>query len=402
MSHRARRLFIVIHLWLGLILGLWFSLIGVSGSVLAWRTELGAAELSRRFPIQKTTPDAQILTLDQASASLKRAFPNLDLETVGSVGIPTSKANFYNFSVGRNRRTAQSVLLNPYDGSVMGTVAPRSGTVATIQQFHQRLIAGMRGYVFNGFLTALSIPLLLSGLWLWWPSNGKQLRARLTVKRGTPLHRRLYDLHNVLGIYLYGILLMATVTGALLVVNHISRDDWAQTIKELREGEAPPAREGRGEGNLGARNGARRPETGGANANDKTPKVEASGARLKNDVLLENARKAVPIFQIGRVQFPKKPDEPFVANYSLSSGFALNRTLYLNPYTGAVLPFKEPGANYQSVVKGLHLGDFGGLTSKILYTFTGLIPLGLFVTGLWMWARKKAKSRARDVGKAPF
>ena len=250
LSHRARRIFIWLHLWLGLGLGLWFSLIGISGSVLAWRGELGAWELSRRFPITTPAPDAKMLGLDAATAKLQSALPDLDLKQVSAVAPPQTPSDAYKFTVGRSRRDARTVVLDSYSGQIIGTAAPRSGPVFAIQNFHQRLIAGMRGYVFNGLLTVLGIPLLLSGLWLWWPKNIRQLRARLTVKSGAPIHRRLYDLHNVLGIYLYGVLLVTTVTGALLVKNHLQRDGLAQVMQELRESETPPAqnrRETRGE-----------------------------------------------------------------------------------------------------------------------------------------------------------
>ena len=38
-SQRARTLFLIVHLWTGLALGLWLIMIGLTGSVLAWRSE---------------------------------------------------------------------------------------------------------------------------------------------------------------------------------------------------------------------------------------------------------------------------------------------------------------------------------------------------------------------------
>ena len=377
LSHRARRVFLWLHLWLGLILGLWFSLIGLSGSVLTWRGELGAWELNRRFPIVAPAPDAQMLSLDAATSKLQRAMPRLEMAQVSAISPPQSASDSYKFTVGRSRRDAKTVVLDSYSGSILGVAAPRSGQVFAIQNFHQRLIAGMRGYVFNGLLTVLGIPLLLSGLWLWWPKNGKQLRARLTIKRGALLHRRLYDLHNVLGIYLYGVLLITTVTGALLVKNHLQRDGWPKVIKELRAGETPQAR---GEQ---------------ARGGDETPKVTPRGARLNNDILLDRARVAARGHAITRVSLPRKNGDPFVANYSVAAGFNAGRTLTLNPYNGEVLPSKTPVVEANNVIRGLHLGDFGGVLIKIIYTLTGLMPLGLFVTGAWGWARKKWKQSKR-------
>lgn len=391
LSHRARRVFIWLHLWLGLILGLWFSLIGLSGSVLTWRSELGAWELARRFPITTPVSGAKMLSLDEATGKLQTALPDLDLGQVSAIAPPQKPTDSYKFTVGRERRSARTVVLDSYSGQILGTVAPRSSNVFAIQNFHQRLIAGMRGYVFNGLLTVLGIPLLLSGLWLWWPNNAKQLRARLTIKRGVPLHRRLYDLHNVMGIYLYSLLLVTTVTGALLVWNHLQRDGLAQVVQELKAGEAPTPR--RAENNRGAeraRNAAPRGD------NNATPRVTPQGTRLSADELLDKARTATDGYAITRVTLPQKPDAPFAASYALANGFATGRTIYLNPYNGEVLSSKTPRVNANNVIRGLHLGDFGGIAVKILYTLSGLMPLGLFVTGTWLWARKKLKSRTRN------
>jgi uncharacterized iron-regulated membrane protein len=37
----------------------------------------------------------------------------------------------------------------------------------------------------------------------------------------------------------------------------------------------------------------------------------------------------------------------------------------------------------------LHHGEYGGVFSKAVYTLVGLLPFGLFFTGLTLWARKK-------------
>ena len=385
MSHRARRIFIWLHLWLGLGLGLWFSLIGLSGSVLAWRGELGAWELNRRFPIATPAPGAQMLGLDAATAKLQNALPDLDVGQISAIAPPQNASDSYEFTIGRDRKKARTVVLDSYSGALIGTAAPRSGNVFLIQNFHQRLIAGLRGYVFNGLLTLLGVPLLLSGLWLWWPKNIKQLRARLSVKSGAPIHRKLYDLHNVLGIYLYGVLLVTTVTGALLVKNHLQRDGLSQVIAELKAGETPPTRNPRGEQARG----------------EQAPRVVPRGARLSNNELLGRARAAANDAAITRVSLPGENDEPFVANYAVATGFNTGRTLYLDPYSGAVVPSKTPDVEANNVIRGLHLGDYGGVFIKIIYTLVGLMPLGLFVTGFWLWARKKFKLRARVASAAP-
>jgi uncharacterized iron-regulated membrane protein len=388
-SHRARRVFFFIHLWMGLILGLWFALIGLSGSVLAWRFELQGMELARRFPLEKASAEQTIISVSQAIAAMKMANPNASSRELSTVTIPNSKMPFYSFSLGRNRATAQTVLIDPYSARVHPPVRMRTLVVGTIQQFHQRLIAGAKGYLFNGLLTVLAIPLLLSGLWLWWPTKLKHLKAHLTIKRGVSIKRTLYDLHNVMGIYLYLVLLVTTITGAMLVQQHVARDGGIANFLNEQEGPSQP----RIGNNRRAENRART-ERGGRN--DEKPKVTPRGARLSGDAVLAAARQLRPQLELTRVTLPQKPDEVAQVTFIRPVGLVLNEDVFLNPYNGEEIkpsaseqreaPNAAPAARWS---RALHLGEFGGVLSKLIYTVTGLMPLGLFVTGFLLWFRKK-------------
>ena len=371
LSHRARRVFIILHLWLGLILGLWFSLIGLSGSVLAWRSELGAMELRAKFPPQKPSANAPMIPLLQAIAL---GAPQRNGKPL-TVTIPTRRSPFYVVVQGKAKR-GETTLINPYSGRVHPKVNTRQTRVGTIQQWHQRLIAGARGYVANGFFNALAIPLVLSGLWLWWPKNIAQLKARLQVKRGASFKRTLYNLHNVMGIYLYGILLVTTLTGAMLVVQHIAADGGLRAF--LSAEDAPPAK-----------SVAPKP----ARDEDQTPEVKIGGARLADDEILQAARALRPQWELSRLQLPSRPNQAIAATFMKPFGFTNSETVFLDPYNGqkVSVPTKDAGFNVRGWTKILHLGEFGGVLSKLLYTLTGLMPTGLFVTGAWMWWNKKRK-----------
>ena len=440
LSHRARRVFIFIHLWLGLVIGLWFSLIGLSGSVLAWRSELTAMELRAKFPVEKPSANAPMISLSQAIAIGKPQSQTPPSEAPPSealtITIPNSRMPFYSVVQGRARR-GQMTLIDPYSGRWHPAVNTRDTLTGTIQQFHQRLIAGARGYVANGFFNVLAVPLVLSGLWLWWPKNVAQLRARLQVKRGTSLKRKLYDLHNVMGIYLYGILFVTTLTGAMLVTQHIAADGGIRAFlseetpaptANARGGESRGENRGRGDrgearggagraaGNArgeGERSGANRPvenraadhqtqttnargaEQRGGRGESEAPEVVVSGTRLSNEKILEIARGVRPQWELTRLQLPAQPNQAVAATFQKPSGFTNSETVYLDPYRGQIVTSaaRDESFNVRSWTRLLHLGEFGGVLSKLLYTLTGLMPLGLFVTGVWMWANKKFRKR---------
>ncbi len=384
LAHRARRVFFFAHLWLGLLIGIWFSLIGLSGSALAWRFELQGWELSQRFPLEANDNGGQMISLSQAIGAFKNAHPEASPKEWAAVTIPNRKMPFYAFSLGKNRKTAPTIVVDPYSAQVRPPVQLRELTVGTIQQFHERLVSGAKGYVLNGIFNFLAVPLVLSGWWLWWPTKWKHWKAHLSVKRGVSLKRTLHDLHGALGIYLYPFLLLLTVTGAMLVQQHIGADGGVAAY--LQAEQAPPKE----------KSAAKTPPK---TATAKAPTVIPQAPRLPDGELLKFARETRPQFDLTRLNLPLRPDEPVQLTFSKPTGFNLGETVLLNPYNGAEVENTaqetEARTPLRRWTKTLHLGEYGGVFTKILYTLTGLMPLGLFITGAWLWASKKFKKRAR-------
>jgi uncharacterized iron-regulated membrane protein len=138
--------------------------------------------------------------------------------------------------------------------------------------------------------------------------------------------------------------------------------------------------------------------------------VKPAGQPLPRDTLYANAVAAapgaIPIF----ASQPLKPDQPFHATVQADGGQGLfpNREVYVDPYTGAVLRV-DSEAEAPALVKmvtsseALHAGTWSGVLSRLLYTFAGLMPLGLYVTGFMRWRRRgnaKRPARRRNGGRA--
>ena len=395
LSHRARRLFLFVHLWLGLVLGVWFSLIGLSGSVLAWRHDLSAWELATRYSLQKPTDGAKMISASQALAAMKAAHPDASPRELAAITITNRRVPFYSFSRGRNRADSKTILIDPYSARVHAPLQMRSLWVGTINQFHTRLVAGMRGYLFNGVLTFLAIPLLLSGLWLWWPKNGAQLKARLTLKRGASLKRRLYDLHNVAGIYLYVVLFVTTLTGAILAASHITEEGIGAYLKgQPREKPENSPDKNRGANANGTNaGGAKRGAGGEKSARLAEPSAAPGAKRLSMDEIVALARGARPGYELTRLQFPLKAGQPVQASYARASGFSTNESASLDPYTGQIRENAEAETRGPVMLlsRALHFGEFGGIFSRLLYSLAGLMPIGLFGTGFLLWWQRKRK-----------
>ena len=99
---------------------------------------------------------------------------------------------------------------------------------------------------------------------------------------------------------------------------------------------------------------------------------------------------------------PRREGQPFGGSF-LPIGFN-NGLVQFDAKTGEILEKQRtfsPGMNVTRAIGDLHYGWFGGYWSKWLYSIAGLMPLALFVTGIWMWAlRKQSERRAAARKKA--
>jgi uncharacterized iron-regulated membrane protein len=370
---RARKTFYFIHLWAGLILGAWFTTIGLTGSVLAWRNELIGKEVLWRAQAAGPQTRQVALPLSRVVAAIKTKYPTQDPGSF--IFMPTGEYGAYlYFGDGKEPHSTAIYTVDPTSGRACTPVPYDDLWISHIGSLHTDLLLGMKGFIANGIFTLFAVLMLLSGLWLWWPSTIGVLKQRLTVQRGRSLHRTLYSLHSVLGIYLFGVLLLTTLTAVVMVVNS-SNDFVSKSIDRL---------------------------AGFTPHHSRHPKAAASTIRrpaskpLTPDEMVERAMAAMPSASLNSIALPQHPGEPFHAEYVPTR--LSDRGLDFDARTGEVLPTQaggpatSPGLKAMILTGELHYGWFGGVWSKILYTIAGLMPASLFTTGLWMWARRKRLS----------
>ena len=82
-----------------------------------------------------------------------------------------------------------------------------------VTKFHTGLLMGSVGKLIVTYTTLFFVFILLSGIFIFLPGNGKQLRQRFMVEWGKGAKRRLFDLHVSLGWWTLLWLLLLAVTG---------------------------------------------------------------------------------------------------------------------------------------------------------------------------------------------
>ena len=382
-SQGARKTCFVIHLWTGLILGLWFVLIGLSGSFLAWRSEFTSWDARARVGAPKPKVGEAIIPASSAIAAFKAANPKLKPER--GFYLPPGEYAYYLLNARgevNGKPTTLLYLVNPVTGQAYPPVDRNALWVTTFEDLHANLLLAVKGNVANGVLSFLALFLLATGAWLWWPSNLKQLKNRLIVKRGTTIRRTLYDLHNIMGVYLFGLLFLLSLTGVALVFNE-------QTDKSLTKF-------------VDARTDADKSAVQGSAtvSGGQMPDIMPRGKMLGVDELVSRAKAAVPGGTLVFISLPSNAHQPFQTAFD-PIGFN-NGLVLFDPYTGERLAANgntfSTGEMTMKVAGDLHYGWFGGVWTKFFYSLSGLLPLGLYVTGLLMWwkrlqTQKQSKQR---------
>ena len=303
-----------LHRWLGLVAGLWLVWLGLTGSFLAMGQSLDALLNPQLF----RCASAPAATLQSAAEAVKALYPERKLERL---------------DFGRPLRfwldDGQIVYVDPAGPRILGDL-PKAQTV--------------RGFVlplhelaepFLPVVAGLSALVLLSGWILQKPD-----------RRALP-PRKAYDWHRALGWVSTPALLLAMLTGALLV-------EYKLVDKVLRGGQRPLA-----------------------------PTVPETPEATDLDAQVAQAARVWPQAQLIRMQWTKKDIQIRVRqpgeNNPVGRSF-----LHLDPKTGKVTDLESALLDPWSVRQlqatyGIHAGYFpgGGLLALV-----GLTPLILWLTGM--------------------
>ncbi|HEX4025028.1 MAG TPA: PepSY-associated TM helix domain-containing protein [Steroidobacteraceae bacterium] len=208
----VRRALFQLHLWTGIGFGLYVFVVCLSGSAIVLRRELDKALCPRTILVKPVGPR---MTDAQLAAAALAAFPRMRLRPAIEVRGPrvpgAAVEVWYLFGRGRFER-----LFDPYTGKDLGdTVACEPTFVSWIADLHDDLLGGDTGQLVNGAGAVLLTLMCATGAILWWPGVGRWRRS-MTLRRNTNWRRFNWDLHSVLGFWMFLLIVMWAVSGIYL------------------------------------------------------------------------------------------------------------------------------------------------------------------------------------------
>ncbi|WP_116125760.1 PepSY-associated TM helix domain-containing protein [Lewinella sp. IMCC34183] len=358
-SYTFRSLMNDLHLWLGLASGIILFLVCLSGTVLTFEHEIKAAGAE---PVT-VTPEGE----PRAVASLIELLETADYGTVTGVALPAEPTEPWSFTVKQDpgERRGRTVLVDPYTGAIHEAgESAYAGLFRSMFFLHRWLLLDTEvGRPIVGVATVIFLFLALSGLVLWFPRRlrWKNLRQGLRVKTDGSRKRLNHDLHNTLGFYACGLLIVMCLTGLC----------WS--FEGYREG-------------LSRVIGAKVFDRGGPELPTLTGETAVGPAGA-----IALAQAAFPYPGELNVSFPGAADEPYrIRKYDAASWSpVVYDQLYLSA-SGTELARvnyadKSLGERIAGAIKPLHTGEIFGWWSKVLYFLACLIATSLPVTGTLIW-----------------
>ena len=215
-TFRLRRVFVQIHLWLGIGLALLLVPISLSGAALVWHDQFDALFHPSRYAATTGQPLSPSQLVVHASAALERGFQPIALrmpEGEGSPATVSAREGRRGEGAAGGRPRLVTVYLDPPSGRVLDVVEFRDSLIGVLHRFHENLtIPEWNGRSIVGWVGVAMLILSLSGIYLWRPRNAGFLRG-LRFTRGPAFS---FNLHHLFGFWISIPLAVVSATGIYL------------------------------------------------------------------------------------------------------------------------------------------------------------------------------------------
>ncbi|WP_367156101.1 PepSY-associated TM helix domain-containing protein [Methylomonas sp. HYX-M1] len=396
-----RKLWLDVHLYLGLFVGAILAVVGLTGGILVFYQEAQEV-LNPELAIVLVPPENQkkLYALDEiiaAAESVKpqggRLFkvyyprkPDVAYKLLYFAKEAQQANNgdgYYNFV-----DNGYYIFVDPYTGQVKGIQLwhPKGRywgrpLVSFIMQLHWCLLLGKTGSIINGILAAFSIISLLTGLIVWWPLTGKFMQA-LTFKLRPGSVRFNFDLHKTVGFYAT-IVLMPVLFSGIYMNLPIQMNELVKLFSPVN-----------------------RPDVFSTVPAEVHSGVPQAGQQPINAADAEAiVQKGYPAGKLWMLNAPKNREDVYVVmkrDLTELSRFIGYRDFAIDQYSGDIVNIYDRGTGSFGDVFidwqwPLHSGHAFGWTGRILVLFSGLACPVLYVTGVIRWLQKrKAKQLKKD------
>lgn len=367
-----RRYLLKVHLYLGLILGGAFALLGLTGSFLVFYPEI-----DRGLNPELVNPSAM-----HSPPSVQAWFDHLHAQFPERKGawrieIPRSSDQVVFARYLKPEETDPNIFkpmvvaLDPNSGAVLNARMWGDYLVTWVYDLHYALLMGKSGTVLVSLLGMALLVSVLLGVYLWLP-RGKQRFVKAIPKVRSGSKKAIYDIHSYTGAYGAVLLLLMIVTGVGLAT-----PQWVEPLVNLFSVRMDKQT---------VYSSVPMPGTKRITA-DQAVSVGLAVFPTAKLRWIEAPIKVEDVYVL-RLQQPAEPSQRFPKTF-----------VWIDQFSGQVLASRDAlkvnsGDAFFDWLHPLHNGEALGLTGRILAFVSGLLPLALFLTG---WIRFRQKRNAKGI-----
>ncbi len=356
-----RKTIFQVHLWTGAVIGLYVIAICVSGSVLVFQRDL-IYDCPKLPPAPK---NASRFTYEQIAQAAMNAHPKEPLDSI-DMRTGDRRVVAVTLKAGDKHRV---MYFDAYSSRVVAEAVTedKHPVMSFLEPLHNELLGNRTGAIFNGVGGAFLFLMCPTGMILWWPGRKNWKRA-LKVKWNARGPRLNFDLHSAFGFWTVLFIGMWGLTGAYFIF---------------------PQQFNNAFGLLSS--------TGGLQS-QWMPKQRMLGL----DVFLNKAWRLYPNSKLAYLYMdvyrPHGQVTVFLSRDPSVPLTLLEDIVRFDPGNGQIVD-DESSAKWSIPEKialgsySVHFGDFGGVASKIVWAFLGLVPAGMVVTGYLMWWNRSLKKK---------
>ncbi|MGQ1929122.1 PepSY-associated TM helix domain-containing protein [Ornithobacterium rhinotracheale] len=367
---KTREIFRIIHLWAGLIAGIFIFILCFTGSVLVFREDL----------VKAMNPSVFVINPSGEKQNIEQLIQKIETKThknVVSFELNNQATAPYTFMLKDKKQQKgkpESVYVNPYTAEILGNSKELVGSDFFMFNFklHRWLLLPIEaGRPIIGIVTLLFVLGLVTGIVVWFPKNLKHYKRGFKIKWKANWKRINHDFHSSFGLYSLVFLFVMGVTGLCW-----SFGWWKDASSFV----------------IGAQI---------FNREKIEIKVPEQGENLTLSQIVEKANQQL-LYEYDVLRFSDfNQEEKATAVNAYKNSFAaisLPDTYYFSPKTGEVLEqelIKDLAFNafLAKSVHDLHMGKLYGTFNKILFLLFSLIGALLPITGFLIWWNKGRKLR---------
>jgi len=400
-----KKIFRKIHLWLSVPFGLIITLVCFSGAMLVFENEVN--EWFRRDLYYVETVKESPLPMDKLLEKVATTLP--DSVSVTGVSISSDPGRAYQVSLSKPRRA--SLYVDQYTGEVKGK-SERSGFFMFMFRMHRWLLDSMNpgnegifwGKMIVGVSTLLLVFVLISGIVIWWPRTRKALKNSLKITATKGWRRFWYDLHVAGGMYTLIFLLAMALTGltwsfpwyrtafykvfGVEVQQRAAQGHEQKSDAQKRDTKLVAHREKKREGNevqKGERSG--RPE------NNHSDMYSVTSPFVYWQEIYDKLGRQNPEYKqisissgTASVSFNRFGNQRASDRYSFNTdnGEFTETSLYQH---------QDKSGKIRGWIYSVHVGNWGGMFTRILTFIAALLGAALPLTGYYLWIKRLIKVR---------